>query len=78
MVIFWCGGRVMLQADEAKVEWAPDKKQWHVVIQVGAEVIKRWVKNPQASADEALKSLAVETAKDEGYDLAPDRVQVVR
>jgi len=68
----------MLRATEAKVEWTPDKKQWHVVIQVGAEVIKRWVKNPQNSEDEALRSLAIETAKDEGYDLDATHVSVVR
>jgi len=68
----------MLHADQAKVEWTADKKQWHVVIQVGAEVIKRWVKNPKDSGDEALRSLAVETAKDEGYELEVGRVSVVR
>jgi hypothetical protein len=68
----------MLNADQARVEWTPEKKQWHVVIQVGAEVIKRWVKNPQNSGDDALRSLAVETAKDEGYELEASRVSVVR
>src|SRR5207248_2260072 len=28
----------LLRADEAKVEWNSEKKQWHVVISVGAEV----------------------------------------
>jgi len=68
----------MLRADEAKVEWGQEKKQWHVEIQVGAEVIKRWVKNPHDTADEALRSLAVETAKDEGYELEAGQVSVVR
>ena len=30
----------LLRADQAKVEWTADKKQWHVEITVGAEVIK--------------------------------------
>jgi hypothetical protein len=63
----------------AKVEWNPDKKQWHVEITFGAEVIKRWLKNhPHEMADDSLRSLAVETAKDEGYELDPGQVTVAR
>ncbi len=68
----------MLKADEAKVEWDAAKKQWHVVIQVGAEVIKRWAGKARQDGDEALKSLAVQTAKDEGYELDPAKVSVVK
>ncbi len=68
----------MLKANEAKIEWSDDKKQWHVVIQVGAETIKRWAGKTQATGDDALKSLAVQTAKDEGYELDPERVSVVK
>ena len=69
----------MLRANEAKIEWDPGKKQWHVVIQVGAEVIKRWrPKTAHEAADDDLRSMAVETAKDEGYELDAARVSVVR
>ncbi len=68
----------MLKANEAKIEWSSDKKQWHVVIQVGAEVIKRWAGKNQQAGDDDLKSLAVQTAKDEGYELDPARVSVVK
>ncbi len=69
----------MLKADEAKIEWSSDKKRYHVVIHVGAEVIKRWVaKGHHETEDEAVRSLAVETAKDEGYELDPARVSVVK
>ena len=69
----------LLRADQAKVEWVADKKQWHVVITVGAEVIKRWLgKQPREAADDALKTVAVQTAKDEGYDLDPAKVTVAR
>ncbi len=68
----------MLKANEAKIEWSAEKKQWHVVIQVGAEVIKRWAGKTQDTGDAALKSLAVQTAKDEGYELDPERVSVVK
>ena len=68
----------MLRANSAKVDWSPDKKQWHVTISIGAEVIKRWLKNPHDTADDSLRSLALETAKDEGYELDVGHVTVVR
>ena len=69
----------MIRANEAKVEWNAAKKQWQVVIQVGAEVIRRpCPKNPQESADADLRSVAVETAKDEGYEVDPDHIAIVR
>ena len=68
----------LLRADEAKVEWNSEKKQWHVVISVGAEVIKRWIQQPHEADDATLKRLAVETAKDEGYEVDPARITVAR
>ena len=69
----------MMRASEAKVEWNTDKKQWQVVIQVGAEVIRRpCPKNPSDAADADLRSVAVETAKDEGYEVDPAQVSIVR
>jgi hypothetical protein len=72
------GAKTMLKATSAKVDWNPEKKQWHVEISIGAEVIKRWVKNPHETGDDSLRSLALETAKDEGYELDAGHVTVVR
>jgi hypothetical protein len=67
----------MIKANDAKVEWNPDKKRWQVVIHVGAEVIRRQCdKTPRDTAEPALRELAIATAKDEGYDLDPARVSV--
>lgn len=69
----------MTRANDAKVEWSPEKNQWHVVITVGAEVIKRWMAGqPREAGDDSLRSLAVSTAKDEGYDLDAARVSIAR
>lgn len=69
----------MIRASEAKVEWNAAKKQWQVVIQVGAEVIRRpCPKKPQEAADADLRTVAVQTAKDEGYDVDEASVAVVR
>ena len=67
----------MLQADRAKVEWNSAKKHWEVRILVGAEVIKRPIANqPGDAAGAALKPLAVAIARDEGYELSPEHVDV--
>jgi len=69
----------MIRANEAKVEWNPAKKQWQVVIQVGEEVIRRpCPKNAQDAADADLRTVALDTARDEGYDLDPAAVSIVR
>ena len=69
----------MLRADNAKVQWDSAKKQWHVDIQVGAEVIKRpLLRCLEATVDEALRSRAVEIAEDDGYELDAARVSIVR
>jgi hypothetical protein len=68
----------MIKASEAKVQWNPEKKHWQVVIQVGAEVIRRSCeKTPRDVSESELRDLALATAKDEGYDLDPGRVSVV-
>ena len=69
----------MIHANEAKMEWNAGKKQWQVVIQVGAEVIRRpCPKNPHEAADADLRSLAIEAARDEGYDVDANQVSIVR
>ena len=67
-----------MTAVEAKVHWSPEKKKWQVVIQVGAEVIKRWANQPKEAAEDSLRSAAIATAKDEGYDLDAGHVAVER
>jgi len=67
----------MLRADQAKVEWNSAKKHWEVRILVGAEVIKRPIPNqPGDSGEAALKEAAVAIARDEGYDVSSEKVDV--
>jgi hypothetical protein len=69
----------MLRANSARVEWDQAHKRWEVHISVGAEVIKRPISKDDAeSGDDALRSLAIATARDEGYELDPDRVEVIQ
>jgi len=67
----------MLRADSANVSWDAEKKQWIVRVKVGEEVMRRHVpKTPQSAGDEVLRSVAVETAKDDGYEVDPSTVEI--
>jgi hypothetical protein len=68
----------MLRADSATVHWDADKKAWQVRLKIGEEVIKRACKVARDTDDERLHSLALETARDEGYELDASRVVVSR
>jgi hypothetical protein len=69
----------MIQATKATVDWDPNKKQWHVRVQIGEEVIKRPLpKTAQDANEDSLRSQAVATAKDEGYAVDPSAVEIVR
>ena len=69
----------MMKARNAEVSWDTQKKAWVVRIQVGEEVVRRTPKNSKRDSDDAtLRSLAVESALDDGYELAPESVVVKR
>jgi hypothetical protein len=69
----------MIQATKATVDWDPNKKLWHVRVQIGEEVIKRPLpKTAQDANEDSLRSQAVATAKDEGYTVDPSTVAIVR
>ena len=69
----------MTKADKAQVSWDPQKKKWQIRITIGEEVIKRPAadKSPDAN-EEVLRSTAVQTAMDEGYELDPANVTISR
>ncbi len=67
------------RAGSATVERDAKDKKWHVHIQVGSEVIKRPLKDTAGDAsEEALRAAAVETAKNEGYEVDAGNVTVAR
>ena len=70
----------MIKADTAAVNWDADKKAWRVRIQVGEEIIKRPCdKKVKRDADDAaLRTLAVKTAQDDGYEVEPGNVSISR
>jgi len=68
----------LLAADRAEVSWDADKSKWLVRIIVGEEVIRRYCKGSKDADPQTLEANAVETAKEEGYDLTGDKVAVKR
>jgi chloramphenicol 3-O-phosphotransferase len=66
----------VIQADRAEVSWDSEKSKWLVRIHVGDEVIRRHSKASKDTDPEVLRTDAIKTAKDEGYDLASDKVTV--
>lgn len=68
----------MLRADSAHVNWDSQKKQWNVRVKVGEEVMRRPISGtPESADDETLRSLAVETARDDGYEVDPRTIEIV-
>ena len=68
----------MVRANDAEVVWDAQKKDWIVRIRSGEEVVRRPCKGARDLPDEELRSLAVQTALDDGYELVPDSVRVKR
>jgi hypothetical protein len=67
----------MLNADSAQVNWDTQKKRWSVRVKIGEEVIRRPIPAiPQSAGDDVLRSAAVETVKDEGYQVDPAKVAI--
>ena len=70
----------LIKADRAVVSWDAQKKAWRVRIQVGEEIIKRPCdsKVRRDATDEALRTLALETARADGYELQAGSVAIER
>ena len=69
----------MVRADSAEVFWEANRKAWVVRIRVGEEAVRRACKDARRdSDDETLRSFAVQTAHDEGYELGLDAVSIKR
>jgi hypothetical protein len=69
----------MIQASGAEVFWDSQKKNWVVRIRVGEEAVRRPCKGgKQDAADDTLRSMAVQTANEDGYELSIDAITIKR
>lgn len=67
-----------MHADQVEVSWDAAKSNWLVRIITGEEVIRRHCKAPKNSDEQALRSLGLKTAHDEGYESEPTQVSIRR
>ncbi len=65
-------------ADRAEVSWDDAKSKWQVRIENGEEVIRRHSDLPKNADDQALRSAAMQTVQDEGYELDPSKLTIQR
>ena len=66
----------LLRADSAQVSWDQEKSKWLIRIQVGAEVIRRHCDQPRDTSPDKVREAAVQTARDEGYELDASSVTI--
>lgn len=57
-----------MRADRVEVSWDESKSNWMVRIESGEEVLRRHCNLPKNADDQALRSAALTTVKDEGYE----------
>ena len=67
-----------MRADRVEVTWDEDKSSWLVRIATGEEVIRRHCKIPKNSDEQTVRSAALETVRDEGYDPDPTNMTIQR
>jgi hypothetical protein len=57
-----------MRADRVELSWDPGKSNWLVRIVSGEEVIRRHCSLPKDADQQALRSAAIQTLRDEGYE----------
>lgn len=57
-----------MRADRVELSWDPGKSKWLVRIESGEEVIRRFCKMAKDADEQALRSAAQQTVRDEGYE----------
>jgi len=75
------GDRMLaIPVKNASADWDAKKKRWTASLEVGAEVVRRTPEKalPRDASDNALREWVVQTAKDEGYEIAAERVRIER
>jgi len=63
-----------MKADRVEVSRDESAKQWLIRIQIGEEVIRRHTRDPKDATRDALRSVAVRIAEEEGYEIDPSAI----
>jgi hypothetical protein len=67
-----------MRADHVEVSWDAAKSKWLIRIESGEEVIRRHCDAPKNADDQALRSAAQKTVRDEGYEADPSEISFRR
>jgi hypothetical protein len=67
-----------IRADKVEVSWDTGKSNWLVRILSGEEVIRRYCKESKNIDEGKLRTAALQTAKDEGYEVDAEAVSIRR
>jgi len=67
-----------MRADAVEVSWDGAKSKWLARIVVGEEVVRRYCDAGKNADDGALRSAAMKTLQDEGYEADASIVKIKR
>ena len=67
-----------MRANRVEVSWDDSKSKWLVRIVVGEEVVRRHCDAPKGADDAALRSAAMKSLQDEGYEADTSIVTIKR
>ena len=67
-----------MRADQVEVSWDAEKSSWLVRIKAGEEVVRRHCELPGNAEEPALRSAALKTTQEEGYEIDPANVVIQR
>lgn len=67
-----------MRADKVEVSWDNGKSDWLVRIESGEEVIRRRCKQSKNAEENVLRTAALQTAKDEGYEADAAAISIRR
>ena len=66
-----------MHADRVELSWDADKSKWVVRIVAGEEVIRRYCSLPRDEPEAALRSAALATVKEEGFDANLESMRMI-
>jgi hypothetical protein len=67
-----------MRADRAEVSWDAAKSKWLVRIVSGDEVMRRHSALSKDATEAQLRSAAEQAVRDDGYEVDPAKVTIVR
>jgi hypothetical protein len=67
-----------MRPDHVEVSWDTTNSKWLIRIEVGEEVVRRHSDAPKNADDQTLRSAALKTVEDEGYEVDHADINIQR